>query len=235
MGLPVPKPKPTVLLTRPLAQSKQFAQDLRADGFSGEIVISPLLTIKPVEFAVDTSAMAGAIFTSRNAIDFAPEAKRPAWCVGEKTAEKARDHGWHAISADGDVETLRDEMIKAQPAGKWVHFRGAHSRGNLADKLNEAGINTEEKVVYDQIANPLSEDAKNLLSGEMPVIVPLFSPRSARLFADAAPFKAPIWVVAMSDAVARNVKKIKTEHLIVSPKATAKAMLSAVLTRNGAR
>ena len=42
-------------------------------------------------------------------------------------------------------------------------------------------------IVYDQQAVPLTNEAGALLAGTAPVILPLFSPRSARLVADAGP------------------------------------------------
>lgn len=230
MGLPVPKPKPTLLLTRPLAQSEQFAEDLRNNGFDGELVISPLLEITGTAADIDLTGYSGVVFSSRNAIDFAPSAKMPAFCVGDKTAEKARSAGWEAVSADGDADDLVKTIIRENPAGKLLHLRGEHSRGDIAKRLSQAGIETDERVVYQQIERPLSEQAIGALSGENPVILPLFSPRTARLFAKLGPFQAPLRAVAMSEAVAQEMQKVDMTQLIVVAKPTAASMLSGSLS-----
>ena len=58
-------------------------------------------------------------------------------------------------------------------------------------------------TVYDQQALPLSAAGRALLRGQAPVVLPLFSPRSARLAAQAArDAAAPLWLAAISAAAA---------------------------------
>ena len=127
MGLPVPKPSPTILLTRPQAQSEQFAAALRDRELRNVIVISPLLEILPTGNGEKLDSFEEAIFTSRNALDFVPAAQKRAWCVGDKTAEKARALGWDAVSADGNVDDLAAAIVAANPAAPLMHFHGEHS------------------------------------------------------------------------------------------------------------
>ncbi len=230
MGLPVPKPKPSVLLTRPRAQSERFAQDLRGQGFSGEIVISPLLKIKATGQITGLEQAAGVIFTSRNAVECLPAMSKTAWCVGRKTAERARQKGWDAKSADGDVETLFQLILRAKPQGRLVHLRGTHSRGALVARLQDSGFDAEEMVVYQQLFQPLNSKALSLLSGETPVIVPLFSPRSAALFAKSAPFAAPVYGVAMSEAVRQEMQDVTTRQMLVAAAPNAVSMQKSVLS-----
>lgn len=230
MGLTVPKPKPTVLLTRPLAQSKQFEQSLRDGGFDGPIVISPLIEISAAPVDCDLSEFDGVIFTSRNAVDFAPVSSIHAWCVGDKTAEKARRFGWDATSADGDADALVATIARSKPEGKLVHLRGEHSRGDVATRLNQAGIKTYERVVYRQTEMPLSAEAQALLSGERPVIVPLFSPRSAVLLRKQSRFSTGVSSVVMSVAVANEIQNVGIGTIILAPKTTASAMLESTLS-----
>jgi len=230
MGLPVPKPKPTVLLTRPRAQSESFAQDLRANGFDGKILISPLMQIEPTGAVVDLEQVDGVIFTSRNAVEFAPNGAKQAWCVGEKTVEVAQRKGWQTISADGDVDALLQQILASRPTGKLLHLRGEHSRGAVTQRLRDAGYAAEELVVYRQAALTLSGEARERLSGESPVIVPLFSPRSAALFVNSGPFVAPIWGVAMSKAVADEMKSNAPDKLLVAKAPKAELMRKSVLS-----
>ena len=228
MGLPVPKPSPTILLTRPQAQSEQFAAALRDRELRNVIVISPLLEILPTGNGEKLDSFEEAIFTSRNALYFVPAAQKRAWCVGDKTAEKARALGWDAVSADGNVDDLAAAIVAANPAAPLMHFHGEHSRGNLAKRLNQARIETHSCVVYTQKLLPLSEEAMALLSGTQPVIVPLFSPRSAGNFAKQGPYNAPLLGVAMSQAVIQEMHNFDAERVVMASKPTAEAMLECI-------
>lgn len=230
MGLLMPKPKPTILLTRPEAQSKEFAEALRAGGFDGEIVISPLIDVRSTGVEVALSRDAQVAFTSRNALDFVTPQPRIAWCVGDKTAEKANGLGWRACSADGDVDQLFQLIADAAPKTEIVHLRGEHSRGALVDRLIEQGIPARDVVVYKQVALELTEEAKGVLSGNSPLLVPLFSPRSAALMALQGPFTPPLCVVAMSEAVAAELESIELGEIHVAKAPTAEAMCKSVLS-----
>lgn len=230
MGLLMPKPNPSVLLTRPEAQSKEFAEALRVGGFDGEIVISPLIDIQPTGAEVTLACDAQVAFTSRNALDFVPPQPRIAWCVGDKTAEKANGLGWRARSADGDVDQLFERIAEEALNTEIVHLRGEHSRGALVDRLIEEGILARDVVVYKQVALELTEEAKGALSGNSPLLVPLFSPRSAALMASQGPFAATMTVIAMSEAVAAELEGIDFGEIHVVAAPTAEAMCKSVLS-----
>ncbi len=63
-----------------------------------------------------------------------------------------------------------------------LHLRGAHTAGNLVKQLTLSGIEASAHIVYDQELLPLNHIAKSLLLGSSPVVIPLFSPRTARAF-----------------------------------------------------
>lgn len=181
---------PTVLLTRPLADAHRFAARL-ADV---PVVISPILRIVPVAFdRAAVEAGQALVFTSRHAVGFAgPGRGRIAYCVGSRTADDARAADFDVIEGPGDAEGLIPLLRRAE--GPLLHLRGRH----LARDLGVPGI-----VVYDQQFQPLDDQAKALLEGDQPVLLPLFSPRSARLVAQAARGRrAPLWLAAISPAAA---------------------------------
>ncbi len=183
---------PTLLLTRPEADSRRFAAMLP----EYPAVISPILRIAPVAHdAARLASAEGLVFTSAHAIAAAgPGRGRVALCVGGRTAEVAREAGFDARAGDGFAESLLP-MIAA--AGiDLIHPHGRH----LAKVLPVPGM-----VVYDQVAVPLNDQARDLLASATEVILPLFSPRSARLLSDeAAGATARLWPVAISDAAAAN-------------------------------
>jgi uroporphyrinogen-III synthase len=200
-----------LLLTRPRAQSERFARDFAAAlGREIPMVIAPLMEIVPRGLTVDPAAAAGLIFTSENGVAaFAgAEARRhwPVWCVGERTAAAARAAGFVDVwVAGGDAESLVAEILAAHPPGPLLHLRGAHAAGDVPGRLTAGGVPTTTAVVYDQRAQPLTAEALSLLAnpGEE-VLLPLFSPRSAALLAEAAGgVRARLHPVAISPAAAR--------------------------------
>ena len=184
-----PAPRPILLMTRPGDDSERTAARIGAD-----VIVAPILQIVPVDH--DGAALArapGLVFTSAHAVASAgPGRGRPAICVGERTGQVARDAGFAVIQGAGTADSLAP-LIAASPV-PLVHPHGRH----LAQRLAVPGV-----VVYDQRPQPLAARARAALMGARPVVVPVYSPRSARLLAGmAAGARAPLWLVAISDAAA---------------------------------
>jgi len=178
---------PVLLLTRPAAQSARFlAQCEEAFGAPVDAVIAPMIEIVPRGAPVDLSPFAGVIFTSENAVtalgrNAGAEGMR-AWCVGRRTANAAAQSGFDALSAEGAAEDLIALVLRQRPAGALLHLCGAHVAADVAGRLSECGVPTEARVIYDQVPQLLPEAARRLLEGSgRRVVLPLFSPRSARL------------------------------------------------------
>ena len=115
----------TLLLTRPRAQSRGLRRGAGASGCpaASAPVIAPLIEIVPLPAPLDLAGVAGAglhLGERRRAVRraHAPTASLPAWCVGEMTAAAARQAGFAARSADGDVAALAALIAAAQPAGR---------------------------------------------------------------------------------------------------------------------
>jgi uroporphyrinogen-III synthase len=83
--------------------------------------------------------------------------------------------------------------------------------------------------VYRQDAQPLTPEAAAILGAKGPVILPLFSPRSATLFRAALPSEvhATLLLAAMSAAVAEEARAIPHRALETASHPTAEAMLQA--------
>lgn len=212
----MPPTTAAVLLTRPRAQAEDFADRLRAALGPREVVIAPVIEIVPRPAAALPAGIGGLIFTSVNGVAaFAATGGRPglpAWCVGEATARAARAAGCDAIAAGGDAEALVQRLAQSRPQGPLVHVRGAHAAGRLAERLAATGIDLRTLVAYDQRARPLDPAANALLAREGPVLLPMFSPRSARLVAAEivqTPPRARLLVCALSPAVARAWREMR--------------------------
>ncbi|RCW85819.1 uroporphyrinogen-III synthase [Paracoccus lutimaris] len=183
---------PVLLLTRPEPASRRFAAEAAHLGL--ETVIAPVLRIVPV--AHDTARLAqaqGLVFTSVHAVPWAgPGQGRPAICVGPATAEAARAAGFNVTEGPGDAARMMP--LLAGLGEDWLHPHGAH----VARQLPVPGM-----VVYDQMPQPLTDAAHRVLAGSAPVILPLFSPRSAGLLsAQLGQAHAALWLVAISAAAA---------------------------------
>ncbi len=196
---------PAILLTRPADGSARFAKALRARLGDVPVVVSPVLKIVPTGAQPDVSDNPVVLFSSRNGVvhcGISPAPGQVALCVGDATAQAARAAGFQAVSAQGNVHDLARLIVDRANGRPLLHIRGRHSAGDLAVDLAKQGLTLRETVVYDQETQPLSDTAQALLAGSQPVIAPLFSPRSAASLAAQGPWHAPLYLAAISEAVA---------------------------------
>lgn len=228
---------PHLLLTRPRAQAERLATQIRARWPGLGVTISPLLEIAlhpPRPDVADEAA--GLIFTSENGVaGFAagcPGRALPAWCVGPRTAQAARDAGFTTLHvAGGDAQSLLALLQRMAPPGPLLHLRGQHAARAIASDLRAAGIAAREQVVYDQEARPLDPAAQALLERPGDVIAPLFSPRTARLFAAALrriAVQARLHPVAISAAAAQPLEETHPETLKIAAKPDAQAVIARI-------
>jgi len=86
--------------------------------------------------------------------------------------------------------------------------RGRHAAGDLVGALAARGIPVKAAELYDQVPQPLSPDARALIAAGAAAVVPLFSPRTARIFArETADLDlSAVTVVGLSAAVVAPVE-----------------------------
>lgn len=234
-------PAPLVVLTRPRGASERFVAALRAELGPVPVVIAPVMEIVPTGVVPDLAGASGLVFTSAAGVAvFAGLSARrdlPAWCVGARTAQAARDIGLVAQSAEGDADALVAAILGQRPEGRLVHLCGTHSRGDVADRLAAAGLWAEAQAIYDQPALGTNPDLTAALAHPGPIIVPLFSPRSAALFAGLAGDGADVIPVALSAAVraALPADLARRAHVAETPDAAAMIRaVAAVMSRHRA-
>lgn len=228
-------PPPAFLLTRPAAASERFAAALRQSfGMGTRIVISPLMAPEFLHPALPPGPFDALILTSETAAEAARRLSADgvdlplrAFCVGDRTAGAAAGAGFHAQSARGDAGALLRLIQRAQPAGRFLHLRGRDSAGAIVQRLDALGIIAREAVIYDQKPLPLTTAAGALLAGDAPVVLPLFSPRSADLMARAGPFRAPLWVAALSPAVADHARALHPDRMAIADRPDAQSLMRA--------
>ncbi|WP_254448052.1 uroporphyrinogen-III synthase [Ruegeria arenilitoris] len=222
-----------LLMTRPRAASERFVAQLPTRARSRVTVIhSPLLEIRPLEVQVATKGIRGLIFTSANSVNAAVslgvDRKLPAYCVGPATTGTAKGAGWMARMVGATAEELVANLLQLRPESPLLHLRGEHSRGNVAERLTELGLTTFEQPVYRQRLLPLTPQAEQAALGDAPVLAPIFSPRTARQFADVWEGSAPLWLAAISEATADPLRTLTFRRLKIAKEPTPKKMSKAV-------
>lgn len=227
--------RPLLLLTRPEPASLRFADQARAMfGADFDVLISPLMTTVFYRPALPEWQPEGMIFTSETGVAAfaALESRRgTAICVGPRTAEAAADLGWQAEIVGGDAEGLVRELTARRLQGRWLHARGREAAGNLAGRLNAAGMQVHELVVYAQDPQPLSGEAADLLAAcPGRVVIPVFSPRSGRLLVEALPRRSypGLRLAVISEAAALAVAPLGAACTEIAPTPDLDGMLSAI-------
>lgn len=225
--------EPLVILTRPRAASERFAAALHEALGDMDVTILPLIDIVPVGERPDLDGVSALIFTSAAGVEtfgkITSDRSLPAWCVGDRTAEAAREIGLRATSAGGDAEALIALMTEARPEGRLLHLHGAHLSVDVAERLTRAGLRAEGHAIYDQRRVAPGATITAALAHAGPILVPLFSPRSARLFAEAAgTAQANIRPVAISAATRDAMPADWAEQATTAETPDAAAMIRAM-------
>lgn len=179
----------TILVTRPRSESEVFALTLAMRGH--DAVQAPLLDIVPDETAsVDLDGVQALLFTSINGVrSFARVSTArnvPAYCVGDATAQAARDMGFRDVhSAGGDVVALANlvRMDLAPSEGALLHVSGSAVAGDLAGDLGGDRYDVRRVQLYRQdTARDLPDAAAEALKSGALDAITFFSPRTAATF-----------------------------------------------------
>lgn len=233
--LPAPDPAVPVLLTRPRAQGEAFASQLtQRFGEGVRPVIAPLMAPDYLSPPIPPGPFAAVVFTSAHGVEGARRlgiALPPlAYCVGRSTAAAATAAGLLSRSADGNAADLVAQIQKDPPNGRLLYIRGVDTSEDVGNTLNLLGIPSVSLQVYVQRPIPFSGESLVLLRQNTPLIVPLFSPRSVRLFRQALPADcaATLGIVAMSQAVAAAAAGIPNTAMVIARNPDAPGMLEGV-------
>lgn len=216
--------RPWLIVTRPTPSAERFLEELGE--VAADSLVSPILAILRRPFALPEPPPEGLILTSENAafaIACLPPGL-PVWCVGHRSAEAARAAGAKPVFVAETAERLVAVMADHPRDVRLLHLRGAHARGDVAKR-----VGAEERIVYVQEPRPLTAEARAALAGERPVILPLFSPRSAALLAkEVAEVRAPLSIVAMSAEVAAAARPLPARRVELAESPTGREMRAAV-------
>ncbi|MGB3146874.1 MAG: uroporphyrinogen-III synthase [Paracoccaceae bacterium] len=223
----------TVILTRPSEASARFAEACAGQlDSSWRVMISPLMQTSWLTDGVRLPSAGGLIFTAETAVRaFCRLSERrdlTAWCVGPRTQKAAEQAGMRAITGPGTAADLAKMIGQDRGVQPLLWLRGADVAFDMEKALKDAGVDTVSATLYRQEPLPFSDAAAEVLQGSAPVLLPLFSPRSTRLVREAAPtIRAPLFLVAMSEAVAAEAALLKPARIVVADRPEGESMLIA--------
>ena len=229
---------PVILLTRPAAQSARFAQALTARFPDVTVVTSPLLAPRFLSPQLPDRDWTALIFTSQTAVEAARRiaadgTRLPtrAFCVGRQTAIAAASAGFDPLSADAGSAALLALITSQSLPGPMLHLHGREVRGDIAQRLENAGIQASSVIAYVQDQQLLSSEAATLLEQPFPVLAPVFSPRSATALAQECTrigARAALTVIAISPAAA---SAFGPGDIAVAAHPDAPSMIAAIASR----
>lgn len=221
-------PQINLLLTRPAAASHAIWEALNFDTRQLlQPIISPLIEI--VKMTGDPDVTGSVIFSSVNGVlNSTAGDGRTAYCVGMMTTQAALDAGWAAIQAGETADQLVTYLLNRDVGVPLTHLSGVHTRGNIVERLGAAGVKATRIVVYDQKTCALTSQATEALSTNFPLLVPLFSPRTACSFTDQFNGRAVLHIIALSQDVAGQMGDLTWKTLTVLDHPTRSAMIDEI-------
>jgi uroporphyrinogen-III synthase len=193
----------TILVTRPTQQSDGLAAAIRHAG--GKPLLAPMVGIRAIGDPAPARAVIDrldefdlAVFTSRNAVDFALPLLRAAgkdlnasnvFAVGLGTAQQLRAKGIAGVQTPGagfNSEGLLRLPALARVAGKnAVIFRGHGGRELIATELTARGARVEYCEVYERYVPDTSlAEVLRRNEGKVPDVVVITSVEGLRTFAE---------------------------------------------------
>ena len=225
---------PCLVLTRPRAQAEEFAAEARARGWTGDVLIAPLMEIVLHDLPGDAlDGVTTLIATSRHAIAaVARSAKRrdlPLWAVGPGTAQAARQAGFATVhEAGGDARALIRDLREAGATGPFLHLRGAHVAADIVAELGALGHEARGAIVYSQDATQLDAQALSRLQAGGIFVLSAFSPRSATLLVKALHAldmrNSVLHAIAISAAAAAPLRDLPLSSCRIAARPDADAM-----------
>ena len=220
-----------ILLTRPHDQALRFSEDLvRLGVISKNILVDPITKIEGVDVLYNFSSVRGLLITSANAVTYLPAtlvgSKLPTFCVGGATTRAALKQGLMAQNLAATAQGLYNVLSGRQIEGPLLHLRGTHTTLDLEAYFWDTSIEVKNLIIYRQISQNLEPATYNLLRGIVPIVLPIFSSRSAKLLCGLDLNWALHTCVAISEAVAVLCRTAGFGQVLVSPEPSAGSMLS---------
>ena len=241
-----------VLVTRPRVDAERLAARLEQAGH--EAIVSPLLDVEPVAWALPQTPFDAVLFTSRQAPDAVKTQAAggtgaagalgsvPVFPIGPGTYAACVEAGFANVQphTDGDLDRILASVI-ASGARSVLWLSGEQISRDPTPVLGEHGISVTRRVVYRaQLAERFSDEAAAALAQNRVDWALLLSPRTARRFGElyaglegAAP--STLTLGCISSQVAERVAGRPWRGIVVANQPNEASLLAAtmLLCQNG--
>lgn len=224
-----------VLITRPQPQADRLAA--KVAGIAGtRAVVAPLMQTRFLPVILPPGPFASLILTSEAGAEAAARLRRAgglpdrALCVGPRTAQVARAAGLATPLVAPDAAALLAGIAQHPDRAPCLYLRGADVTRDLDQDLRQMGLAAAAVVAYAQQECALSDTARTLLCSPGPIVLPLYSSRSARLFLAACPQDtvADLHPCLLSEAIRDGLPPDLAARAVVAARPEGAAMLSAL-------
>ena len=178
----------SLLITRPLQESKAFSMEIKNFDKSINTICSPLFEVENFPISQEFPGIAGAIITSSNAIRSLVHSRvifqGLMFCVGDATASLARDSGYNSISSNGNINSLAKFLVMSVSNGleKLIYFRGEQISMDLGKSLREKSYNVDEVICYRKLPEKLPNSVLAGIEKGLIVGATFFSKQTVKLF-----------------------------------------------------
>ena len=224
---------PEIVLTRPEDGARAFHVLIQDVLPKAKVTKSPLIKIKFIPILPDLEQFNGVIFTSTNGVIATKKKFVPpgilCFTVGSKTAQAAKKLGFKILCSEETSENLISEMLSHPIKGTLVHVRGEYTRGKISSRLNKNGFDCYEIIAYKQAHNPLNFQARKAFKSKRPLLIPLFSRRTAQLLLEEALPMEKCHIVAMSEAVSEPFEQTELANITIAKSPDIESMLETVV------
>jgi uroporphyrinogen-III synthase len=176
-----------VVVTRPLAEAENLAQEIARLGFAP--LLAPMLEIHTLQTPIPSLERYAALaFTSANGVrafaERSGERGLAAYAVGDATAAALRMAGFQNIQlANGDADALADLIAQEPVRGTVLHISGRAIARDLGVLLKNRGVHVDRVETYDaRPAAVLPPDLVAALYACTVGYVLFYSTRTAQIF-----------------------------------------------------
>lgn len=232
-----------ILITRPREQAEALAAKLEAKGYAP--LIEPLLEVEirtGNAMLLDVALMRNPLailVTSRQAVEAAAKLSGrrdvPLLCVGEATADYAKEKGFTVAGFCETAAGLAELTESHFPPGSLLYLRGEQVSRDLATELSPLGFTLSSLVLYRAVAATSLSDAlcSSIAKGELAGAL-FFSQRTAEVYAELAQSHAleskhrALTAVCMSAPVSHKLSSLPWKSLKVAAKPDERNMLNAL-------
>ena len=176
-----------IWLTRPADDSAALTDILNGRGVA--TIIAPVMKLELLSAPTTTKQPSAILLTSRHAAFGIHDDWKdlPTYCVGEATAQAARDAGCsNVIAGNGEVLSLLPVLSKAfAPDDKILYLSGEEVRFDLPTLAASHHLTITREIVYRTVAETtLTDELKSALTNKTIAGVSCFSPHTARIIGE---------------------------------------------------